>query len=378
MPGDLALLPRRARARGGEAPERRPAPADEGRRGGGPAVLDRVRRLELRGRRQGRGRAARRDAPERARARAAQAPRRGLRGDDPRRGRGRARHRPQWDHGARRRARAGNAARATSCRSSRRFSTSSRPATAPTSSASTASPARWPRCSAASSCRCRRATLAHAGEEQVDVRIDDLERCPRYIGRSLRDVRIGPSPDLAEGAAPRGRHALDLERRRRDQLRDARARQPAARVRPRGAAGGGIVVRRADAGEEIRTLDGTLRTLTPDDLVIADEERAIALAGIMGGEETEVSEATTLRPARGGELRARRDPAQLRAARAAQRGLEPVGEGRRPARRRGRRRPGHAADRRARPVHAGRATPTSAPSCRRAPRSRCDPSGRAR
>ena len=58
-------------------------------------------------------------------------------------------------------------------------------------------------------------------------------------------------------------------------------------------AGGRIVVRRAWAGEEIVTLDGTRRELDPADLVIADAERAIGLAGIMGGENTEVSDSTT-------------------------------------------------------------------------------------
>ena len=57
--------------------------------------------------------------------------------------------------------------------------------------------------------------------------------------------------------------------------------------------GGKIVVRRAKKGEELRTLDGTDRKLDRNDLLIADAKRAVALAGIMGGEETEVSEQTT-------------------------------------------------------------------------------------
>jgi phenylalanyl-tRNA synthetase beta chain len=58
-------------------------------------------------------------------------------------------------------------------------------------------------------------------------------------------------------------------------------------------AGGRIVVRRAHEGERLRTLDGIERTLEPYDLMIADAERSVALAGIMGGEETEIGESTT-------------------------------------------------------------------------------------
>ncbi len=58
-------------------------------------------------------------------------------------------------------------------------------------------------------------------------------------------------------------------------------------------AGARIVVRRARPGERLRTLDGSDRELDPRDLLIADAERGIAIAGIMGGEETEVTDATT-------------------------------------------------------------------------------------
>ena len=131
------------------------------------------------------------------------------------------------------------------------------------------------------------------GEEPVDVAVDDLEGCPRYIGRLFRDVRVEGSPPwlkarlTAAGMRPISNvvdvtnyvmltfgsplHAFDF-----DTL-----------------AGGRIGVRRAKKGEQLRTLDGQLRSLDQADLLITDEERAIALAGIMGGEETEVSEATT-------------------------------------------------------------------------------------
>jgi phenylalanyl-tRNA synthetase beta chain len=133
---------------------------------------------------------------------------------------------------------------------------------------------------------------ARDGDEPVGVAIDDPHGCLRFVGRIFRNVRIGDSPlwlkarlrasgvraisnvvdvtnyvMLALGSPL---HAYDL-----DLLR------------------GGLTARRAREGERLRTLDGTERTLVADDLVIADEERAVGLAGIMGGEETEVSEATT-------------------------------------------------------------------------------------
>jgi phenylalanyl-tRNA synthetase beta chain len=132
-----------------------------------------------------------------------------------------------------------------------------------------------------------------AGEEHPDVTIEDYEGCPRYIGRLFRDVRIGPSPPwlkarlTAAGMRPISNvvdvtnyvmlalgnplHAFDFET----------------------LGGGRIVVRRARPGEEFTSLDGNLRKLDPADLVIADAERAIAFAGIMGGLDTEVAERTT-------------------------------------------------------------------------------------
>ncbi len=99
-------------------------------------------------------------------------------------------------------------------------------------------------------------------------------------------------------------------------------------------AGGKIVVRRARPAETITTLDGVDRKLEESDLVIADAERAVAIAGIMGGEETEIGESTTRRSPRGGELRADRDLPHLGATAPADRGVEPLGEGGRPVPRR--------------------------------------------
>ncbi len=131
------------------------------------------------------------------------------------------------------------------------------------------------------------------GNEPVDVAVDDPVGCPRYIGRLFRNVRVAPSPPwlkariIAAGMRPISNvvdvtnyvmialgsplHAFDRER----------------------LAGGRIGVRRAQPDEEIVTLDGTARTLRESDLLITDALRPIAIAGIMGGLESEVGETTT-------------------------------------------------------------------------------------
>ena len=131
------------------------------------------------------------------------------------------------------------------------------------------------------------------GDEPVDVRVEDLEACPRYIGRIFRDAKVAPSPVwlkarlLAAGMRPISNvvdvtnyvmlalgsplHAFDLSL----------------------LAEGRIVVRRAHPGEKILTLDGHERELAPTDLVIADAKRPVAVAGIMGGEDSEVRPETT-------------------------------------------------------------------------------------
>jgi phenylalanyl-tRNA synthetase beta chain len=128
--------------------------------------------------------------------------------------------------------------------------------------------------------------------EQVEVRIDDLAGCPRYIGRLFRDARIGPSPEwlkarlTAAGMRPIS-NAVDVTNYVMLALGNPLHAFDFGKL-----AQGRIVVRRAARGEEIRTLDGELRRLEPTDLMIADAERSVAIAGIMGGEETEVSETT--------------------------------------------------------------------------------------
>jgi phenylalanyl-tRNA synthetase beta chain len=127
----------------------------------------------------------------------------------------------------------------------------------------------------------------------TSVKIEDPDRCPRYAARVIQGVRIGPSPPWLRsrlekvGVRPINNvvdvtnyvlfevgqplHAFDLAK-----LREQR-----------------IVVRRARPGEELVTLDGEARKLDPDDLAICDAEQPVALAGVMGGEGTEVSDRTT-------------------------------------------------------------------------------------
>jgi phenylalanyl-tRNA synthetase beta chain len=131
------------------------------------------------------------------------------------------------------------------------------------------------------------------GDERVDVAIEDFEACPRFIARSLRDVAIGESPAWLKarliGAGMRSiSNVVDITNYVMLALGSPLHAYDAETL-----AGGRIVVRRARAGEEIVTLDGTRRELDPADLVIADADRPIGLAGIMGGENTEVSETTT-------------------------------------------------------------------------------------
>jgi phenylalanyl-tRNA synthetase beta chain len=129
-------------------------------------------------------------------------------------------------------------------------------------------------------------------EETVPIRIDDLEACPRYVGRLFEDVALGPSPQwlrsrlFAAGQRPIS-NVVDITNYVMLALGSPLHAFDFTTLR-----GGEIVVRGAAPGERVTTLDGTVRTLDPTDLVIADAERPVALAGIMGGEETEIVETT--------------------------------------------------------------------------------------
>jgi phenylalanyl-tRNA synthetase beta chain len=132
-----------------------------------------------------------------------------------------------------------------------------------------------------------------AGNQAVDIRIDDLERCTVYLGRLFDSVRVGDSPPwlkarlLQAGMRPIS-NAVDVTNYVMLALGNPMHAFDYATL-----AEGRIVVRRARPGEKLVTLDGSARELDSEDLVIADAERPVGIAGVMGGENTEVSNATT-------------------------------------------------------------------------------------
>jgi phenylalanyl-tRNA synthetase beta chain len=129
------------------------------------------------------------------------------------------------------------------------------------------------------------------GDEPVGIGIDDPDGCLRFIGRTFRDVAIGESPlwlksRLRHSGVRSISNVVDVTNYVMLALGSPLHVYDLDLVR------GGLIARRATAGEKLRTLDGEERTLSAEDLVIADGTRAVGLAGIMGGEETEVSEKT--------------------------------------------------------------------------------------
>lgn len=133
-------------------------------------------------------------------------------------------------------------------------------------------------------------------EQDVAVTIEDPDLCPRYTARLIRGVRVGPSPEwlveriVAAGARPIN-NVVDVTNYVLFELgQPLHAFDLATLARRDGVAE--IIVRRAREGETLTTLDGQERRLTPGMLVIADASGPVALAGVMGGEATEVSEST--------------------------------------------------------------------------------------
>ena len=161
-------------------------------------------------------------------------------------------------------------------------------------------------------------------ERDVTVEIADPDLCSRYAASLIRGVTVGPSPDwLKDALASVGMrpinnivdvtnyvmleygqplHAFDF-----DTIRDST-----------------VIVRAARPGEKFTTLDEEERSLDPPMLAIADSQDAIALAGVMGGQNTEVGDSTTNVSDRIGELRRNQHAEYVRRLRYADRGVVPV------------------------------------------------------
>lgn len=139
-----------------------------------------------------------------------------------------------------------------------------------------------------------------AGEDvagAVTVEVPDAARCPRYTARVIDNVKVGPSPEwLAERVTAAGGRSINNVVDVTNYILYLYGQPLHAFDFAKVASADGcahIVVRAAADGEHLTTLDGEDRALTEDMTVIATPERAVALAGVMGGENSEVTEETT-------------------------------------------------------------------------------------
>src|SRR6266567_749074 len=129
-------------------------------------------------------------------------------------------------------------------------------------------------------------------EDLTSVEIRDLDLCPRYAARLVRGVKIAPSPHwLARRLEAIGQRPInnvaDVTNYVLHELGQPLHAFDLAKLSENR-----IVVRRARQGEAIKTLDGVDRKLDSEMLVIADADRAVAIAGVMGGEDSEISNST--------------------------------------------------------------------------------------
>jgi len=139
----------------------------------------------------------------------------------------------------------------------------------------------------------RAAGSERAEGDGITVRIEDPDLCARYLALAVRGVQVGPSPEWlqarlrAVGARPIN-NVVDATNYVLLELGQPLHAFDLAKVREET-----VVVRRARDGESIRTLDGVHRRLTPGMLAICDPSGPMAVAGVMGGEDSEVSEQTS-------------------------------------------------------------------------------------
>ena len=127
-------------------------------------------------------------------------------------------------------------------------------------------------------------------EDYIQVIVEDKELCPRYCARVVKNVKIGPSPKwmqrrlAANGIRPIN-NLVDITNYVMEEYGQPMHAYDLATI-----AGNKIVVRRASAGEKFVTLDGQERTMDENVLMICDGEKAVGLAGIMGGENSMITD----------------------------------------------------------------------------------------
>ena len=129
--------------------------------------------------------------------------------------------------------------------------------------------------------------------DYVHIDVQDTTLCPRYCARIIRNVKIGPSPmwmrKALNAAGVRAiNNIVDITNYVMLETGHPMHAFDLAKVKDNH-----IIVRRANKGETITTLDGKERALTPDMLMIADQTNATGIAGVMCGEESEITESTT-------------------------------------------------------------------------------------
>jgi len=129
--------------------------------------------------------------------------------------------------------------------------------------------------------------------DSAAVEIRDPDLCPRYTARIVRDVKIGPSPEwLTRKLEAIGQRSINNVADITNYVLHEFG-QPLHAFDLAKLAKKRIIVRRATDGEMLTTLDGVERKLDREMLVIADAERAVAVGGVMGGEDSEISDSTT-------------------------------------------------------------------------------------
>jgi phenylalanyl-tRNA synthetase beta chain len=143
-----------------------------------------------------------------------------------------------------------------------------------------------------------RVKLGAAGsriEELVAVRIEDAELCPRYTARAVQGVKIAASPDWLKSTLEKVgvrsiSNVVDVTNYvMLETGQPLHAFDYHLLTKPAGSPCPAIVIRRAEEGEKFKTLDGQERTLTSQMLLITDQSKAVALAGVMGGQNSEIN-----------------------------------------------------------------------------------------